>query len=280
VDAVEVTTLDRQVAPDRRSAGQHDRVEVLAQLLGGDVAPHVDAAAELGAFGLHLLDAPVDVALLHLELGDAVAQQTTGLVVTFEHDHAVPRPGQLLRGRHAGRPGADDRDPVAGARGRRGRHDPALLERPLDDGDLDLLDRHRVVGDPQDARPLTGRRAQLAGELREVVGGVQPLDGGLPVVAVDQVVPVGDEVAQRTAVVAERDAAVHAAAGLGLEVAHRHRQGHLTPVLDPLVDRPVARQLTLVLEEPGDVAHVSSPSASARSGPVVGVAGLSRGRRP
>ena len=36
----------------------------------------------------------------------------------------------------------------------------------------------------------------------------------VPVVAPDQVVPLRDEVAERAALVAERDAAVHAAAGL------------------------------------------------------------------
>ena len=71
--------------------------------------------------------------------------------------------------------------------------------------------------DAEHAGRLARRRAQPAGELGEVVGGVQPLDGLVPVVAVDQVVPVGDEVAERAAVVAERDAAVHAARRLGCE---------------------------------------------------------------
>ena len=68
--------------------------------------------------------------------------------------------------------------------------------------------------DAEHARGLARRRAQPAGELREVVGGVQPLDRAVPVVAPDQVVPLRDEVAERAALVAERDAAVHAAAGL------------------------------------------------------------------
>ena len=58
------------------------------------------------------------------------------------------------------------------------------------------------------------RRAQLAGELREVVGRVQAVDRRLPAVAVDEVVPVGNQVAERAALMAERDAAVHAARAL------------------------------------------------------------------
>ena len=42
-----------------------------------------------------------------------------------------------------------------------------------------------------------------------------------PVAPPREVVPLGDEVAERTTVVAERDSAVHAAAGLTLELGRR-----------------------------------------------------------
>jgi hypothetical protein len=100
---------------------------------------------------------------------------------------------------------------------RRGRAHPALGPGAVDDLDLDLLDGDGIVVDAQHTRGLTRRRAQPPGELREVVGGVQPFDGLAPVVAIDEVVPVRDEVAERATVVAERDAAVHAARRLGLE---------------------------------------------------------------
>ena len=52
--------------------------------------------------------------LLHLELGDAVAQQAADAVGALEDDHVVPGTGQLLRRSEARRPGADDRDALAG----------------------------------------------------------------------------------------------------------------------------------------------------------------------
>ena len=55
--------------------------------------------------------------------------------------------------------------------------DPALVPGAVDDLDLDLLDRDRVLVDAEHARGLARRRAQPPGELREVVRGVQPLDG-------------------------------------------------------------------------------------------------------
>ena len=47
----------------------------------------------------------------------------------------------------------------------------------------------------------------------------------LPLVAVDQVVPVGDQVAERAALVAERDAAVHAPRHLGPAASLRGTDG-------------------------------------------------------
>ena len=104
------------------------------------------------------------------------------------------------------------------------------VEAAVDDLDLDLFDRHRVLVDPQHASRLAGCWAEPARELGEVVRGVETLDRVLPVVPVDQVVPVGDEVAERAAVVAERDAAVHAPAGLQLQRLLGEGLVHLLPV--------------------------------------------------
>ena len=92
--------------------GQHDGVELLAQLVDGDVDADVHAGAELGALGLHLLEAAVEVALLHLELGDAVAQQAADAVGPLEHHDVVAGPGELLGGGQAP-PGRSRRRPPA-----------------------------------------------------------------------------------------------------------------------------------------------------------------------
>jgi hypothetical protein len=76
---------------------------VATQHLDVDVLAHGGVGAELGALGLHLLEPPVDVALLHLELGDAVAQQAADAVGALEHHDVVPGAGELLgRARPAG----------------------------------------------------------------------------------------------------------------------------------------------------------------------------------
>ncbi len=62
------------------------------------------------AFGFHLRDAAVDQVLLHLEVGNAVAQQPAGLGVLLEDMNVVSGARQLLGGGQAGGAGADDGD--------------------------------------------------------------------------------------------------------------------------------------------------------------------------
>ena len=88
--------------------------------------PTFDARPEHGALGLHLVEAPVEPALLHLELGDAVAQQPADPVGPLEHRDVVPDAGELLGRGQPGGPGPDDGDLLARLRRRRLRDDPAL----------------------------------------------------------------------------------------------------------------------------------------------------------
>src|ERR1043166_8847437 len=138
----------------------------------------------------------------------------------------MARAVELRGGREPRGTGADDRDFLS--RPRRGRlgDDPAHLEALVDDRLLDVLDRDRLVVDAQNARPLARRGTDAPGELGEVVRLVEPLEGVMPLVAVDEVVPFGDQIVDRAARrhaaqkrprMAERDAAIHAARTLLLE---------------------------------------------------------------
>jgi hypothetical protein len=74
VDAGELAARDGEVARLRGAARQHDRVELAAELVGLERHAHVDARLERHAFGRHLRHAAVDQVLLHLEVGNAVAE--------------------------------------------------------------------------------------------------------------------------------------------------------------------------------------------------------------
>ena len=98
--------------------------------------------------------------------------------------------------RPAGPEPIDGRAP-AGVLDRALRRQLTVVERALDDRDLDLLDRHRVVVDGQHACRFARRGADPPGELREVVRRVQSLARRRPFIARDQLVPLRDQVAQR-----------------------------------------------------------------------------------
>jgi hypothetical protein len=90
-----------QVARPLRPPGQHHRVELAHQLVDGDVGADFHAGPERDALRRHLRHAAVDVMLLHLEVGDAVAQQPADPVVLLVEDHVMASARQLLAAGHA-----------------------------------------------------------------------------------------------------------------------------------------------------------------------------------
>ncbi len=122
------------------------------------------------------------------------------------------------------------------AAGGSGRIQPCC-ERVVDDGLLDLLDGHRRLVDAQHAGGFARRRADAAGEFRKIVGRVQHANGFAPAAAIHQVVPVGNDVGERAAGVAEGHAAIHAAGALRAELVFGKVEIDLEPVVDALGDR-------------------------------------------
>ena len=264
IDALQLAAGHGQIAPGGRAAREHHGVVGGAKHFDVDVVTDDGVGAKLGAFGLHLFDAAFDVLFFHLEFGDSVPQQPADAVGALKHHHVVAGAGQLLCGGEARRARADHCDAVAGAHAGHLRRHPTFAPCAVDDLDFDLLDGDGVLVDAQDARRLARRRAQATGELGEVVRGVQAVDRFAPVFAVDEVVPVRDEVAERAAVVAERDAAIHAAPGLFTQFRAVERLVHLAPVSDTHGDGPALGRGATPLQEPGCVTHAWPLSARVR----------------
>src|SRR5262249_9952962 len=186
-------------------------------------------------------------------------------VVALEEGDDVARARQLLRAGHARGSGADDGHLLPRTPGRDLRLDPALAPGMVDDVLLDVLDGDRVVVDVEDAGFLAGRGTAAAGELGEVVGRVQTVDRLAPAAAVHEVVPVGDDVPERAALVAEGDATVHAARALALQHIFGRALLELAPVLEAVRDGFLVNLLALVLEEAGDFAHGYTEASLAAS---------------
>src|SRR5260370_1014649 len=168
---------------------------------------HVGVVMEGQAFRLHLRDAARDDVLLHLEIGDPVSQQSASLGELLEHMHVVAGACQLLRAGQSARTRADDGHFLTAPVGGRLRFYPASLERAVGDRAFDGLDGDGIVLDVERAGGLARRRADAAGDLGEIVGGVEVARSLLPVAAIDEGVPVRDLIVARTAGVAEGNAA-------------------------------------------------------------------------
>ncbi len=135
------------------------------------------------------------------------------------------------------------------------RCDPAVFPRLVGDRVLDRLDADRVVVDVERARRLARRRAHASGELREIVGRVQRLDRALPVLLVNEVVPVRNDVVDRAAAHAERRAAIHAARALHAGLLVGEPRDEFAPVPDAFLRRLVRFCQPLELHESRDLPH-------------------------
>ena len=213
-----------------------------------------DAGPELDALGRHQREPAVEEALLQLELGNAVAQQPADAVGALEHRDLMPG---LLSSWAAASPAGPEpttatRLPVRTAGGRARIHPSRSV---LDDRQLDrlIVTGSSLIPSTHDA--FARRRTQPAGPLGEVVRRVQPVDRGLPPLVVDEVVPVGNHVAERASLVAERDAAVHAAGALVAHLLLGLAQIHFLPVADALLDRAGLGLGALDLDEPCGLTH-------------------------
>src|SRR5438876_696446 len=156
---------------------------------------------------------------------------------------------------------ANDPDPLAASPQRYDGLDPPFLPPPVDDWAFSRFDRDRIVIDVERARRFTGRGTDAARELREVVGRVQHLERRPPLIAVDEVVPVRDQIVDRAALVAERDTAIHAARRLLAVLGIGQRLDELLPAAAAGFRLVVTPVLALDLEKAGRPTHGSSSAA-------------------
>src|SRR5256885_13158828 len=181
-------------------------------------------------------------------MGDAEGQHPPAFRALLNHVPVVPHPAPAGGGPFARRARADDRNLLSGFGRRWLRLHPALLEGAVGDRALDGLDGDGVVVDVERAGGFARRRADPAGDFGEVVGGMEIARSLLPLVAIDEIVPVRDLIVDRTTGVAIGNATIHAACGLLLGLRLRQGAYELAPMLDALFDRLVVAVLALVFQ--------------------------------
>src|SRR5262249_40787657 len=97
MNAGKFAAWDGQITRRFAAAGEHNGIVLLVQFVDRDGDPDMRVVVESDAFALHLLDAAVDVDLLHLEVGNAVTKQPARLRPALVEMHVMAGPRQLLR---------------------------------------------------------------------------------------------------------------------------------------------------------------------------------------
>src|SRR6202023_2102464 len=147
----------------------------------------------------------------------------------------------------------------AGAPRRHDWLDPPLPPAAVDDCAFDRFYRDRIVVDVERAGRLARRRADPASEFREIVRRVQRPERCAPLLAIDEVVPVRDQIVDRTALMTERDAAIHAARRLLAVLGIGQRLDEFLPAAAAALRLLVAPIAAFDLEKAGRLTHGGKP---------------------
>ena len=120
---------------------------------------------------------------------------------------------------------------------------------------FNFLNGYRWLVNAQYTGTFTRGGANAARKLREIVGLVKPVERRPPIVLVDEVVPVRDEIIDRAAAVAEWNAAIHASGGLRAHFRGAGILHELAPVLHALERRLGAPAFAINFKKCSRIAH-------------------------
>ena len=122
---------------------------------------------------------------------------------------------------------------------------------------LNRLDANRIPIDAKGAGRLAGSRANAAGKFREVVCGVQHLNGVFPIALKYQFIKVWNDVVDWAAVIAKRNTAIHAARTLDFGLVITQRCNELFVVVQARYRSLVGFLNTLKLHKSSDLTHLN-----------------------
>ena len=283
MDTAKLPPGDLKITRSLCSTRHDQHIVVIEQPLDRYGDPHLEAGAEDHALGFHLRDPAINQVLFHLEVRNAVAQQTTNPVRLFEHSRGMTSASQLLGASHACRARPDNRHALACSARRHLRRDPAFFPSAINDLALNRFDGHRAIDDVQRTGGFTGCRAHTPGKLRKVVRRLQVIQRRLPLLAIDQTVEIRDLVVDRATLVTERNPAIHAARRLLSQIAGRQGFDEFLPGPQTVLRRFIATVAPFNLQEASGLAHISTSnsnySAATAAAVLVAAAKSTRARR-
>src|SRR5579872_1225187 len=255
VNAFQLASGNGEIARMFSASCENDGVEIAAQIFYGDILADFCIGDEVHALGAHLIESPVDNVLFEFELGDTVAQQAADAVSLFVHGDRVAGAAQLPGCSQTRWSGAHNGNFFSATNSRRLGVDPAFAESTLDDIFLVLLDRDRGLIDAQHAGGFAGRGTDASGEFGKVVGGVQLANRFLPTAAIDEIVPVGNQIVDRASCLAEGNPTIHTARALIAQSFLGKVDIDFEPIIHALYHRTARGMFSRVFKEAGGFTH-------------------------
>ena len=179
--------------------------------------------------------------------------------------HAVAALVEHVCSGKAGGTASDDGHLFSGPHTRRAGRGVAFFIGVLNDGVFVLLRGYRVSVQAAGTGRLAERGADAGGELRKVVGFFQAFIGLLPVAGIHQIVPFRHQIVQRAAgghsrdhlaVLAERDAAFHAARALKLLLFQGEVLMKFIEMSDPLLRSFGKARFSLIFHKSCGFSHI------------------------
>ena len=145
MNALQLPSWGLEVAGSRRTGRDDNGIELWSKLLCHSSRIHGLTIAELDALLLHEGDASVDDGLVQLEVGDAIAQQTSCGLVLLEDGDQVTHQVQVVGGGQSCRTGTNDSHLLSVALDVSLRLNKSLTEGTLYDSSLILAVRSWFV---------------------------------------------------------------------------------------------------------------------------------------
>ena len=109
--------------------------------------------------------------------------------------------------------------------------------------------------DTKNATCLARCRTNPPGEFRKIIGFMKPFDGLFPLIAINKIIPIWNDVTDRTALLAKRNTAIHAAGALRLQRLFRHFIVKFFPILDAFGRFLFIKILAFIFQKSCYVAH-------------------------
>ena len=251
-----------------RTAAEKHRIILPQKPLRNFRPGGIHAGDEADTLVCHEINSPLYNTLGQLHIGDAIHQDAADIFMLLDHSDGVAPVVELICRGKAGGAGAHHRHLSVRILRRAAAGHLLLLEGPLDDAQLVIVNRYRLAVNAADTGLLAEGRAHPARKLREIVRLEEPAQRMVKVTVHNHVVPLGDQIMEGAsegfalklhAGLTVRYAAVHTAGPLLHPLFFGNGQIEFVPVLHPLQGRAQFIFLSGILQKTCGFSHSVFP---------------------